>query len=276
MQKLLIVIASLFLIVSTSFADVDTFEGQTGTDTWEGQSGVDTREGQVVASGGAPACTSITVDYWQDFELSAISTAQLEAHDNNACSSCWTITDNGGLSVSASGESTMDTCPGGSSDSGSNGLALLWSGRPDSSVTLNISTAKANLSGGFWVKTVDVPSWSGGIILISLQDSTSTTRASLINKRDGGTNAQKLGTYTCSTDTWYWVAWEYVQNDYFYYEIYSADGTQVATDSASVGDYTIKFIKLFNRPATDAEITSYMDDVVVDVTDATHPLMGVE
>ncbi len=45
----------LLLIPFTLFADVDTFEGQTGTDTWEGVSTTDTREGQAVASGGACA-----------------------------------------------------------------------------------------------------------------------------------------------------------------------------------------------------------------------------
>ena len=33
------------------FADVDTFDGQTGIDTWDGQTGIDTVCGQTVAGG---------------------------------------------------------------------------------------------------------------------------------------------------------------------------------------------------------------------------------
>lgn len=48
----------ILLIPCLAFADVDTFDGQTGIDTWDGQTGIDTVDGQGVASGGAsPECS---------------------------------------------------------------------------------------------------------------------------------------------------------------------------------------------------------------------------
>jgi len=58
--------------VGTSFADVDTFEGETGTDTWEGSSNVDTREGSTVASGGeCSSGTACTAEYCVQDEQNA-------------------------------------------------------------------------------------------------------------------------------------------------------------------------------------------------------------
>jgi len=54
-MKKLLTILLILLFAAFVFADVDTFEGQSGTDTWEGQNATDTREGQSVASG-APSC----------------------------------------------------------------------------------------------------------------------------------------------------------------------------------------------------------------------------
>ena len=61
----------LCLIPVLVFADVDTFEGQTGTDTWEGSSNVDTREGSTVASG--------ATTYSDDFSGSNVALATHDA-----------------------------------------------------------------------------------------------------------------------------------------------------------------------------------------------------
>lgn len=71
MRKLFILL--LCLIPAIVFADVDTFDGQTGIDTWDGQTGIGKVVGQTVASG-----ASCSVD-----NHSAIVDTSGTASDNN-------------------------------------------------------------------------------------------------------------------------------------------------------------------------------------------------
>ena len=231
--------------------------------------------GSGVESGGG--CTSITVDYWQDFELSSVSGAQLEAHDNNACSSCWTVTDvSSKLSVATGGEVTMDTCPDGVSDAGSSGLAYSWVDGATGYLEIDFGASKSNISVGFWVKTVNVPSWTYGLNIVSLMRADGAVVKSITNNRNLSTNVQQLSSYACAVDTWYWVTLKYTSSDFFYVKIYNTSGTEVYSNSVATNIDTIRKIRVFGTPQSGGTLTSYVDDLIIDITDATFPLIGVE
>jgi hypothetical protein len=80
MKKKLFALLVILLFPFILYADVDTFDGQTGIDTWDGQTGIDTVDGQTVSGGGG--CGTFSADFEGEIdetELSAITAAWTEA-----------------------------------------------------------------------------------------------------------------------------------------------------------------------------------------------------
>jgi hypothetical protein len=88
-----------------------------------------------------------------------------------------------------------------------------------------------------------------------------------------GVGASAVGTGSIADNTWYWVTGQYNRNATSYWKVYTEGGVEVGENSFTAADYNADIILLANITAHQA-CAFYLDDFVVDYTDATYPLLG--
>lgn len=224
---------------------------------------------------------SFTYDLWQDFESctsGAKPDATCLAASDHAATGSWDVYDDSNWTlVNASGEFTP------SGDSGTRGLAVELGGTNPSAVTYILGTDQATVSLGFWYKTGNYASNSGGPVFLNLYSGTIGDAIGLLDERNTGSNARQIREQNASggaavvavaDDTWYWVTLKWASGTTGSLAVYNTSGTQVGTTQTwTCTTADINRFRLGNKDAfTRAGVSVYIDDFVLDWTDATFPL----
>jgi hypothetical protein len=241
--------------------------------------------------------SSITVDYWEDFQFAGtVDSAALTAHDHQA-SGTYTLTGSTGtkLSTSSSGEQATRSNINGAADTSTLGLAYDVSGTPGEIARIDYNTPStySTISTGFWLKS---PSSFQGTFheydLFVISDSTLGNRVYL--KLDGNVStelwiftpelgyfgtAHNVGPIILTPDTWYWITAKVVKgaSGTGVCKVYNTSGVQVGTEISIVHGYTgdwNQFSFAIYQGDFPSGITGnlYIDDVVADWTSAVYPL----
>lgn len=195
-------------------------------------------------------------DYYEDFE--------------DALGGDWTETDPEGV---------LDPQSTNAEYRGSQGVKYNWSGGNTASLVFDLpSGAVAALSMGVWYKT---PANDNAKVTIGIMDHSSNFIFRIYNyptylrlRNDSGTWSDT--NITVSANTWYWLTMKAVKGDTCTLRAYDTNHDQVGDDITVAGDNNdIEELTLFGD-AEDVETVIYMDEVVMDKTDATFPLLGWE
>lgn len=208
----------------------------------------------------APACTSITVNEWQ--QLETIPT-----------SGNWTKT--GTVDASSSAERATIGCPGGTADTGSNGAAVSVASGTDHFITRDLNNNSVSI--GFWMYLTAFVNYKEVIVVRAVTDpwgaiklKVHTSDAALVAEISPDTS----GTIGLSVTTWYWVTMKFTTTN-TQLAIYNTSGTQVGstlTGTAIASGAVVDVID-FGAQGFDTQTTSiYLDDILIDTTDATFPL----
>jgi len=215
------------------------------------------------APGGA-ACMSVTVDEWQQLE-SVPTTGN------------WALTGTGTLSAASAAENATLSCPGGTTDTGTNGMSVDLTATSESYITRTF-TAKTSASTGFWINLAVYDNWKDVVFFKAWDGSKNIMRLKVT--RDNTTTTMAFvdgtpsGSVTLSHATWYWVSIQIVKNSTSTVSVYGATGTLIGSATATAANFDItKFsYGLLIADAQSAGRKMYIDDILLDITDATHPL----
>ncbi|MDD5391100.1 MAG: hypothetical protein PHD37_17315 [Gallionellaceae bacterium] len=146
--------------------------------------------------------------------------------------------------------------------------------------------AYASVSVGFAYRRYTSITWNWGPRIITFVDSAWTAyylnagrEAANNNVRAFCMNQSDAGAITGVDDlTWYWITARYIRNDNVTFRVYDAAHSQVGNDlTVEAPDLTCQIVTIGSdsEGATSASY-SYIDDIVVDYTDGTFPLLGWE
>lgn len=225
----------------------------------------------------AGSSTSITVDLWQTFEFDTISGANFDANDNTSTGS-WSVTDTGAqLSTSSTGQKSFTSLINGSSDSGTRGMAKVYTSAATASPTFDIGSGntKANVSHSFWFRYSGNPTINKRVSLL-YGTSTECLRADFQYLTDtigfnGGANSNGVA---LSENTFYRIEIDFTQNATCYGRVYSVMDAQVGDEFTATGaNQAMRYWQIFgSAEAVDSGITLYWDNLIIDWTDATYPL----
>lgn len=218
----------------------------------------------------------ITVDLWQDFEMATVSQANLEAQDH--CTTGAWATFNSPTS-SASGERDMISDVGGVNDAGSYGLVAPPSAQALARYTPATSWAGNAISVGFWVYVAEQHTWNE-VSVVTVGTTSTTLFSAMTRANEGpgffmrlwnGASATDHGS-TLSLATWYWVTCKVQRNATCTLRVYNTSGAEVgAAQTITGGDVAADIIQAGN-PGDSWTGNIYLDDLVIDWTDATYPL----
>jgi hypothetical protein len=154
----------------------------------------------------------------------------------------------------------------------------------------NFGAAKTAISIGFWYKIPNASDawWGAHKKIIFGQDNdgypfivemydAQQGAAPYIRIRNDGTYSDPIN---LTVNTWYWVTIKAVQNDTCYMRAYNEDHDQVGNEVTVTGeDKTCQYLFFGNVTAPawdDTGLNIDWDDLVIDYTDATFPLLGWE
>jgi len=226
----------------------------------------------------AAAGASFAADIWETYELAAVTAAELQANDNNA-SATWTVTDASGyLSTSTSAEKATLSQVNNTSDTGTLGIRRVYTTTTTGFFTLNFGADKNNASIGFWYQFSVNP--SNNHCLIRGQNNSGSDALDAIFLRSStryigwGTTGNNNGA-ALTAGTWYWITIQYNRNATSYLRVYTDAGVQVGSEAtATAPNVTLRRLYPFNynNETSEGSMVSYMDDLVIDYTDATFPL----
>ncbi len=188
-------------------------------------------------------------DYYEDFE--------------DALSGDWSETDPNNV---VDGQSTD------AEYRGSQGAKHDWNGGNTGTLHLALGGTYANFSIGFWFK---LPNNTNGIIMF--QDAGQNIRLYYYDSyfRLRGTDWTAT-TIAATQNTWYWLTLDMVRNGISTLRVYDTNDNQVGSDSTVTAYNAAMSVVDFFGGADDNPTAAYLDEVVVDITDATWPLLGWE
>ena len=163
---------------------------------------------------------------------------------------------------------------------GSNSMAVDLAGLAAQAQINYDGISSNNISFGFWFRTGSYGNWDGGPTIINAQNDGYGNLIRIADERNAGSNDRQLagegGTVAVSDYTWYWITVQYNRNATSYWRVYDATNALVGTQqSFTAPDYAVDNI-LFGSWAADFSCIIYFDDLVIDRTDATFPLLGWE
>lgn len=222
----------------------------------------------IVTGGGA----NIVVDMWMTFELNADCTAlELDKSDGVAGAN-WVAADSQSklnCTSTAATKATLSTVNG-SADAGTKGLVIDLSGSAGSYVTFTSPTPHDNVSVGFWWQSpADAGSHFQYFIEIGGELIYFFGGTGIVNWNSGSS-----GSIAVLQSTWYWVTIKTIRNGTASLALYDTAGVQVGSTStkswANVQTQVFSFGSLFG--AGSAGGISYIDNIVMDWTNATFPL----
>lgn len=227
----------------------------------------------------------LTVDLWQTFDSTPLDTTNLDADDHFATTGRWTINDTGSkLSNSTSGEHAFSGTIGGEVDTGTRGLAYDSTGGNQAYLAFAHPAQRTQLSWGFRFKVTGAAFFSSfgeydlcrnstdlGVdpSLMKVVDDTNETRFHLFVPSDYSAGI------AIEADTWYWVTGKHVKNETVIARLYAENGTQIGDElSMAVGNENLTEFLLGPLAGSNPDVAAflYIDDFVMDWTDATFPL----
>ena len=168
---------------------------------------------------------------------------------------------------------------------------LLWNLRGDTGggedffLGYDMGAARDDISYGCWVR---LPSSGSDYAFEAIthaynQSSMGTNITRLYFSRSSGVYSFRLrgadfgSGITISADTWYWITVHSKRNDTSDINVYGTNEALVGTDSVVGRDTaSCSALTLGTDTAVDQNIDFYVDDLVIDWTDATFPLLGWE
>lgn len=140
-------------------------------------------------------------------------------------------------------------------------------------------TAVANVSVGFWFRTASLSQWDFGPNVFSFLDASNNEIGKFAYKREGGDAFLRIegdggnDDFTCSDNTWYWIAIRYANGGNIVAEIY--DESQTLVDTLTTAAYALNCqavrIGVSSGP-TNLAVTVYVDDFVLE-ENSTDPLL---
>ncbi len=154
---------------------------------------------------------------------------------------------------------------------GSQGAKHDWNGGNAGSLHLALGGTYANFSIGFWFKT---PANTNGIIMF--QDAAENCRLYYYDSYFRFRGSDWSININATQNTWYWVTIDMVRNGTSTIRVYDTNHDQVGSDGTILSyDAAMSVVDFFGG-ADDNPTAAYLDEVVVDTTDATWPLLGWE
>lgn len=226
-----------------------------------------------------PATTQdFTVDLHETFQFTDPTQANFEANDVPATVT-WTTNDVAGILITTSTTAERATLStfNGVADTGTRGLARSYASTSAAWPEYNIGSDKTDVSFGFWFRYTGDPTAdkrifttlnAGGSDVVILVYQRVTDTVTWL----GGANSNGVA---LTTDTHYWITGDITRNATTTARIYNTSGTQVGTDfDVTAANNAIRRVELFNDAAqlADSGISIFLDDFVMDWTDATFPL----
>jgi hypothetical protein len=176
----------------------------------------------------------------------------------------------------------MTSTVNGTTDSGTKGLKVVLDGASAARMTFNSPTSHDNASVGFWYYTPSFGNfdyvnffkfsdtglnWNSGVGF----GNGAGTANRYIDWLSGGSVAIQV-----SASTWYWIALQYNRNATCNLRVYDTSGSQVGSTSthSSFGNFSVQRYQFGAVIAAGAAANSYeyIDNIVIDWTDATYPL----
>ena len=160
-------------------------------------------------------------------------------------------------------------------------------GGEDAGIGVDLGATRDSVSWGFWFKmpvgtptiamdasghVTDPASWGSYITKVYFY----TLAGPAYSVRFRGATFPSPGITGLSPDTWYWLTAKSVKNGTSTLRIYDTAQTQVGSDIEITGNNTANCDALYigtDAPG-DQDINYYYDDLVIDYTDATFPLLG--
>ncbi len=229
------------------------------------------------ANFGSPPGGNIVANVWQDFEISAITQAQLEAHDHSSLTWASPVNTGGTFSISSSGEQATLSTVGGSADTGTSGIAVDMTKTASDYMNCAGMGTLTTISFGMWVKTPSA-SLAGNREIIRVHTGGSIIIAINYNTRDFVlNNGTVIGSAvnTLSLSTWYWVTGLAVKNGTCKLRIYDSAGALVGSEKTTTGANTnidALWVGSASVAPTAGTGTMYWDDLVIDSSTAVFPL----
>ena len=231
-----------------------------------------------VVSGGS----NFNVDLRLPFEFSTPASSAawktaIEADDSSSLT--WTVSsDVTLLSTTSSGERATISTFNSVTDSGTTGLARIYTSSLINNADFNTGADKTTASFGFWFKYSGSTStnkiffriFNGGgsdVVVVSLLTSTKYIQMAGSSTANNGA--------ALSVDTFYWITLKPTQNGTSLLKVFDTSGSLVGSEiSVSTNNNAIRRCSIFdyNAGGTDSGVTIYIDDFVYDVTTATYPL----
>ncbi len=187
-------------------------------------------------------------DWYEDFE--------------DALSGSWSETDAGSVLDPQSTDAEYRGVQGAKHD---------WNGGNAATLHLALGGSYSHISVGFWFKT---PNNTNGHIMF--QDAAEDVRLYYYNAYFALRGLDWAANINATVNTWYWVTIDIVQNSISTIRVYDTSHNQVGSDG-TVTAYNAAITTLdFFGDVDDNVTVQYLDEVVIDTTDATWPLLGWE
>lgn len=229
---------------------------------------------------------NIAADFHQTFELNSDnSAAQLDLSDGVAGANFDTTVDSESKlnCTSTSATKSMTSTVNGSTVTTTKGMAVTMDGASASYITFYLPSTQASISMGFWFYTPAQQNFNA-FTFCRLFDTDGTATSILYGDPGadgGGATNIKFGSNTSliavSAGTWYWVTMQMVRNGTSSLSVYTDDtgATQVgATKTITSANFDWQYIRWGAVGAYGVATTAYFDNLLIDWTDATFPLVG--
>jgi hypothetical protein len=167
---------------------------------------------------------------------------------------------------------------------GTYGMLYDQTGTAVAYIEYTLPAGHSAVSGGLWYNTRTFTAWNGDGVMVQVMSSTTESALRILFGRSGGDNSlvhrirNLAGTFSStnsswSENTWYWITWILTQNGTMYARIYDTTGTQVGSE-VSVACGNVDALTVQIRGNISNATDPWYDDVVVDHTSATYPLLG--
>ncbi|MGA2401439.1 MAG: hypothetical protein ABSG91_07005 [Syntrophobacteraceae bacterium] len=227
---------------------------------------------------GAVPCTDLSVSIWEDFEFSTLNTTNLAAHQHGT-GGVWTIADTASkLSMSASGQKSLKSCPGNVTDAGTTGLKADNTAATTTPAYLayTFPSPPTTLSYSYWLYIASFPAYTTAIIsqtsgvnLSEMYNSGSAITISTI----GAVNIPAITFPT--VPAWYFITMKTTLGSTMTMHVYDANGNELAGSPQSGTAYTGPWSSLevgLTATIAAASFILYFDNLLIDLTGATDPL----
>jgi hypothetical protein len=232
----------------------------------------------------ASAASARTVNVWETFDFSSLTTGNLEANDNAA--GTWTITGAAMSTTNAAERQLFSPNSIGDDAGGTHGLA--WSVASANSTyiyhTLAASAGTSPVTMSFWLYVPGFTNAYGqttvagryALAQVNVNKPSATTNSVAFSIKYGGLYG--TASTSVSENSWYWISFKMQRNATCSMRVYDSSGVALATqpgdvtgaNSFDMDSVWIGAADVNNAPA--GPYVFYFDDIEIDSADATFPL----